>query len=76
MSNISVIEIGNGRARLERQLKNNNPFLPQERPINTRQWIFGLMKQVSLKNRFHMAGRILPSVIKYKFGRKKKRFNR
>ena len=72
MSTISVIEIGNSRARLEHQLKNNNPFLPQERPINTRQWIFGLMGQVSLKNRLRMAGRILPSVIKYKLARKKK----
>ncbi len=72
LSTISVIEIGNGRKRLEDQLKKNNPFLPQESTINTRQWIVGLMKQVPFKTRLRMAGRILPSVIKYKLTKKRK----
>ena len=72
ISTIPVIEIGNSRNRLKEQLRLNNPFLPQGTPITTRQWIFGLLKQVSFINRIHLIGKIIPSIIKYKFTRKSK----
>ncbi|MFX1494923.1 MAG: hypothetical protein ACFFBZ_11625 [Promethearchaeota archaeon] len=71
-STIPIIEIGNSRNRLEKQLKLNNPFLPKGTPITTRQWIFGMLKQVSFKDRLHLISKIIPSIIKYKFTRKKK----
>ncbi|MFX1571911.1 MAG: hypothetical protein ACFFB0_04130 [Promethearchaeota archaeon] len=67
-----ITEIGNSRYRLEKQLKLNNPFLPRGTSITTRQWIFGLLKQVSFKDRLQLIGKIIPSIIKYKFTRKKK----
>jgi len=72
LSEVSVTEIGNARARLERQLANENPFLPQGTPITTRQWIFGMLGQLSFKDRLGMMGRIIPSIIKYKIGKKRK----
>lgn len=71
ISSIPIIEIGNSRNRLKEQLKLNNPFLPQGNPITTRQWIFGLLKQVSFKDRLHLIGEIIPSIIKYKLTRRK-----
>ncbi|MFX1498249.1 MAG: hypothetical protein ACFFBH_12025 [Promethearchaeota archaeon] len=70
MSTIPIIEIGNSRKRLEKQLKLNNPFLLRGSPITTRKWILGLLKQVSLKDRLKIIGKIIPSIIKYKFKRK------
>ena len=72
LSTVSIIEIGNGRSRLEHQLKEKNDFFPQGSPITTRQWIFGLLGQVSVKDRLRMAGKMIPSVIKYKFSKKRK----
>jgi uncharacterized protein (DUF362 family) len=68
---IDIVEIGNGRARLEDQLKSENQFLPSGTPIKTRQWIFGLLSQISPKDRLPLMGRILPSIIRYKFSKKK-----
>ena len=70
-SNIEVIEIGNGRARLENQLKSENHFLPSGTPIKTRQWIFGLLSQISPKDRLPLMSRIIPSIIRYKFSKKR-----
>jgi len=72
LNTISIIEIGVGRARLEQQLRMNNPFLPQERSITTRQWILGILRQVSFKDRLRMVRKILPSIIRYKFTKKRK----
>ncbi|MFX1398064.1 MAG: hypothetical protein ACFFAS_13590 [Promethearchaeota archaeon] len=72
LSAISVNEMGNGRARLEQQFEVKNDFLPEGSPITTRQWIFGLLSQVSVKDRLRMVGKIIPSIIKYKFSRKRK----
>lgn len=71
-STIPIIEIGSSRNRLEKQLKLNNPFLPRGTPITTRRWIFGILKQVSFKDRLNLIGKIIPSIIKYKFTRKHK----
>jgi hypothetical protein len=70
---ISVVEIGNSRERLSQQLKDSNPFLPKGTAITTRQWIFGLLKQVSFKNRVQLMGRMIPSIIRYQFKKKKKK---
>ena len=70
-SNFSEIEIGNGRDRLEKQLRIENPFLQIDAPITTRQWAIGLLSQLSLKERIAVAGRTIPSMIKYKLSRKK-----
>ena len=70
-SNIEVIEIGNGRARLENQFKSENLFLPSGTPIKTRQWIFGLLGQISPKDRLPLMSRIIPSIIRYKFSKKR-----
>ncbi|MFX0005139.1 MAG: hypothetical protein ACFFA7_03635 [Promethearchaeota archaeon] len=75
ISTIPIIEIGNSRNRLKEKLKINNPFSPQEIPITTRQWIFGLLKQVSFIDRLHLIGKIIPSIIRYKFTRKNKSNN-
>jgi len=72
LRNISVIEIGNGRNRLEEQLIEKNDFLPQGAPITTRQWVFGLLNQVSFKDRLRMAGKMIPAMIKYKISKKRK----
>jgi uncharacterized protein (DUF362 family) len=71
LSNIDVIEIGNGRTRLENQLKSENLFLPSGTPIKTRQWIFGLLGQISPKDRLPLMSRIIPSIIRYKITKKK-----
>ena len=70
---ISVVEIGNSRERLSQQLKDSNPFLPKGTAITTRQWIFGLLKQVSFKDRVQLMGRMIPSIIRYQFKKKKKK---
>jgi hypothetical protein len=75
LSTIPVIEMGNGRARIESQLKENNPFLSQKSPISTRQWIFGLLSQMSFKDRLHIMRKIMPSVLRYQIGKKKKQPN-
>jgi len=68
---IPVIEMGDGRARIGRQLKENNPFLSKGSPISTRQWIFGLLGQMSFKDRLHIFRKVIPSIIRYKIGKKK-----
>ena len=70
-SNVEVIEIGSGRLRLENQLKSENLFLPSGTPIKTRQWIFGLLGQISPKDRLPLMSRIISSIIRYKFSKKK-----
>jgi len=75
LGTIPVIEIGNGRARLEQQLKEKNDFLPQGTPITTRKWVFGLLSQVSFADRLRMAGKMVPSIIKYKISKKRKSSN-
>jgi hypothetical protein len=72
LNNLSVIEIGDASTRLKQQLKVNNPFRPQESSISTRKWIFGILRQVSFKDRLRMVRKILPSVIRYKFTKKRK----
>jgi len=71
MSQIPVLEIGESRARIREMLGRDNPFLAKGRLITARDWIFGLLGQVPFCERLRLIGDILPSIVRYKIGRRR-----
>ena len=73
-SDIDVIEFGDGRSRIENQLKGDNPFLQKGKPITNRQWVFGLLKQMPFGERLKIMGKTVPSIIKYKMTKRSREY--
>jgi uncharacterized protein (DUF362 family) len=73
MSQIPVIEIGESRARIREMLGKENPFLAKGRLITARDWIFGLLGEVSFWERPRLLGGIIPSIVRYRMGKRKQK---
>jgi len=69
---ISVIEIGESRARIREMLEKDNPFLAKGQLITLRKWISGMLGQISFWESPRLLATIIPGIIRYKLGKKKK----
>jgi len=71
MSEMPVFEVGESRARIREMLGKDNPFLAKGRLITARDWIFGLLGQVPFWERPRLVGSIIPSIVRYRLGKRK-----
>jgi hypothetical protein len=71
LSQMSIFEIGQSRARIREMLGKENPFLAKGRLATGRDWVLGLLGQVSVWERTRLLGSILPSIARYRMEKRK-----